>query len=53
MFVFVVLFCIALCPFGFCNHLEEEERADCFAVVVLQMYCYYGSSVALPRGAVG
>ena len=28
MFVFVLL-CIALCPFYFCNHLEEEEKAGC------------------------
>ena len=26
MLVFV-LECITLCPFYFCNHLEEEERA--------------------------
>ena len=36
-----------------CNHLEEEEKSDCFAVIVLQMYCYYKSYVALPHGAVG
>ena len=40
MFVFVLLY-IILCPFSFCNHLEEEEKAGCFAIVVLQMYCYY------------
>ena len=22
------------------NHLEEEEKAGCFATIVLQMYCY-------------
>ena len=37
----------------FCNHLEEEEKAGCFAVIVLQMYCYYKCSVALTHGAVG
>ena len=37
MVVFVLL-CIALCPFYFCNHLEEEEKASCFAGVVLQMF---------------
>ena len=26
MFLFVLL-CITLCPFKFCNHLEEEEGA--------------------------
>ena len=25
-----------LCPFYFCNHLEEEERAGCLAFIVLQ-----------------
>ena len=33
--------------------LEEEEKAGCFAIIVLQMYCYYECSVALPHGAVG
>ena len=52
MFVFVLL-CITLCPFWFCNHLEEEEKAGCFDAIVLQIYCYYKCSVALPHGAVG
>ena len=51
MFVFVLL-CITLCPY-FCNHLDEEEKAGCFAIIVLWMYCYYKCSVALPHGAVG
>ena len=34
------LFCITLCPFLFCNNLEEEEKAGCFAFIVLQMSCY-------------
>ena len=48
-----------MCPFYFCNHLKKEEKAGCFAkaccfaIVVLQMYCYYNCSVALPRNAVG
>ena len=50
MFVFVLL-SITLCPFYFFNHLEEEEKADCFAIFVLQMLCYYKCSVALPHGA--
>ena len=33
VFVFVLL-CITLCPLYFCNHLEEEERVDCFAFIV-------------------
>ena len=36
-----------------CSHIEEEEKAGCFAIIVLQMYCYYKCSVALPHGAVG
>ena len=48
----VLLFiCITLWAFLFCNHLEEEEKAGCFAINVLQMYCYYKCSVALPQGA--
>ena len=38
---------------GFQTHHEEEEKAGCFAIIVLQMYCYYKCSVALPHGAVG
>ena len=48
-----VLLCIILCPFYFCNHLEEEEKAGCFAVIVLQIYWYYKFYVTLPHGAVG
>ena len=50
------LFCYALLcvrPFEFCNHLEEEGKAGCFAIIVFQMYCYYICSVALLHGAVG
>ena len=36
-----------------CNHLEEEEKAGCFAIIVLRMYFYYKCSVVLPHGAVG
>ena len=35
------------------QYLEEEEKTGCFAFVVIQMQCYYQSSVALPHGAVG
>ena len=34
-----VLLCITVCPFYFCNRLEEEEHAGCFAFVVLPMSC--------------
>ena len=36
-----------------CNHLEENEKAGCYAIIVLQMYCNYKCSVALPHGALG
>ena len=42
-----------VCPFLVCNVLEEEEKTCCFAIIVLQMYCYYKCSTALPNGAVG
>ena len=31
--------------------LEKDEKAGCFAVIVLQMSCYCKCSVTLPRGA--
>ena len=34
MLDFVLLY-ITLCPFKFCNHLEREEKASCFAIIVL------------------
>ena len=33
--------------------IEEEKIAGCCAMIVLQMYCNYKCSVALPHGAVG
>ena len=33
--------------------LEEEKKAGCFAIIILQMYCYYKCSVVLPHGAMG
>ena len=44
VFVFVLLW-ITLCLFQFCSHLEEEERAGCFAFLVLRMFCYCECSV--------
>ena len=35
-----VLVCITLCPIEFCNHLDKEERAGCFALIVFLMSCY-------------
>ena len=52
MFVFVLVY-ITLCPFLFCNHLDEKGRAGCFAFIVFLMYCCCKCSVALPHGAVG
>ena len=44
------LFCfVLLCVL----HLEDEERAGCFAFIVLQMSCYCKYHVTLPHGAVG
>ena len=53
LFVGVLFLSITLCPFQFCNHLEETERVGCFAIFVLQRYCCYRCVVALPHGAVG
>ena len=52
VFIFVSV-CITLSPFYFCNHLAEEERAGCFAFVVLRMSWFSKCSVALPGGALG
>ena len=35
------------------QNLEVEEKAGCFAIIVILMYCYYKCSVALPCGAMG
>ena len=35
-----------------CNHLDEEERACYFALIVFLMYCDGKCAVALPCGAV-
>ena len=53
--LFLSLFCYALlCVHSsVCNHLKEEEKASCFAIIALQMYSYYKCSVALSHGAVG
>ena len=38
-------------PFQFRNHLDGEERADYFALIVFLTFC--DCSVALPHGAKG
>ena len=35
-----VLVCITLCPFEICNHLYEEERVGCSALLFFLMSCY-------------
>ena len=40
-------------PFWFYNHLDGEERAGCFTLIVFLMSCVCLCSVALPHGAVG
>ena len=55
-FPLFVGFCVCLCfvmHYFASIHLEEEEKAGCFAFIVLQMTCYCKRSVALPHGAVG
>ena len=52
MLVFVLV-CITLCPFQFCNHLDEEERAACLGFIVFRMSCCCKCSVTLPYSAVG
>ena len=47
------LFCYALLCVHSSNHMEEEEKPGCFAIIVLQMYCYYKCSVTLPHDTVG
>ena len=49
----LLLVCITFCPFEVCNHLEKEERAGCFAFIVLRVSCYCKCSVALLPVAVG
>ena len=47
------MFCCALLYVhsSFCNHLDGEERASCFALFVFLVSCDY--CVALPRSAMG
>ena len=47
-----VLLCITLCSLKFFDQLVEEEKAGCFVIIVLQVYCYYKCSLALPHNAV-
>ena len=40
-----------MCPFLFCNHLDGEERAGCFALFVFMVSCY--CCVVLPHDVTG
>ena len=53
--LFVTVLCLSLfCYALHCVHSSlEEEKADCFAIIVLQMYCNYKCYVAFPHGALG
>ena len=53
LFLIFVLVCITLCPFLFCNYLDEEESAGCFVLFVFLVSCYCQCSVALPNAAEG
>ena len=47
----VLLF--VLYAWWYCKHLDEEERAGCFALLSFWMSRYCKGPVALPHGAVG
>ena len=49
--MFYVLLYVTLSPYKFCNHLDGEERAGCFAWFVFLVS--RDSFVALPRGVMG
>ena len=42
---------VTLCPFYFCNHLDGQERAGCFALFVLLVS--RDCCMALPRDVMG
>ena len=48
MLVFVLI-CITLCPFQFCNHLYEKQKACCFAFIFFWMSCCCKCPLALPH----
>ena len=52
----LLIYCLMYFPLFFGSSVlvcEEEKKAGCFAIIVIQMYCYYKWYVALPHGAVG
>ena len=48
---FYVLLCVTLSQFQFCDHLDGEERAGCYALFVFLVSSYY--YVALPHDTTG
>ena len=49
--LFLVFVSLPVCVTS--NHLDEEEGAGCFTLIVYPMSCNCKCSTALPRGAVG
>ena len=49
----VLCLSLSLCPFYFCNHLDEEERDGCSAIIIFRMSFYCKLPVAFPHVAVG
>ena len=49
----MLVFILVSITLWFCNHLDEEDRAGCFAFIVIWISCYCKWSVALPHCAVG
>ena len=49
----LTLVCVTLCSFKFCYHLDEVERAGCFAFIAFWMSCYCKYYVVFPHGAIG
>ena len=47
---FVVLYSLS---FLFCNHLDWEESAGCFTLIIFLVSWDFWYSVVLPRGALG
>ena len=48
----LVLLCRPQCPFKFCYHIDEEERAGCFIEIVFLMSCDCKCFVTLHHSAV-
>ena len=47
---FVILYFVS---FWFCNHIDGEDRAGCFTLIVFLMFCDSQCSVAIPNGTMG